>query len=83
MSPEVKKVIDEIKKEIEDNETKNFLCTQSNGKEYNFYKFANLDLFGNKVYSGQISIQDTLEKQNEIDELVISLKSIIHQIIIK
>ena len=53
LNPEAKKLIDEIKKEIEDNENKNFLCTHSNRKEYNFYKFTNLDLLGNKIYSGQ------------------------------
>ena len=56
LNPEAKNLIDEIKKKIEGNENKKFLCTHSNGKEYNFYKIANLDLFGNKIYSGQISI---------------------------
>ena len=74
MNPEAKKITDEIKKEIEDNENKNFLGTHSNGKEYKFYKFANLDLFRNKIYSGQTSIEDALEEQGEMEKLLISLK---------
>ena len=63
--------------------TKNFLCTHSNGKEHSFYKFANLDLFGNKIYSGQTSIEDALKKQSEMEKFLMSLTSIIHQMIIK
>ena len=50
--------MDEINNEIKDSEDKNFLRTHSNGKEYNFHKFANLNLFGNKIYSGKTSIKD-------------------------
>ena len=73
MKPETKKLIDAIKEEIEDNEQKKILCTHSNGKEYNFYKFANLDLFGNNIYSGQTSIEDALEEQIEMKKLLMSL----------
>ena len=73
LNPEANNLIDEIKKEIEENEGKNFLCTHSNGKEYNFYKFGNLDLFGNKSFSGQTSIEDALEEQSKMEKLM-SLK---------
>ena len=74
LNPEAKKLIDEIKTEIEEYENKNFLCTHSNGKEYNFYKFADLNLFGNKIYSSQTSIEDALKEQSEMEKLLISLK---------
>ena len=51
---------------------KDFLCTHSNGKEYNFYKFANLDLFGNTIYSGQTSIENAVEEQREMEKLLMS-----------
>ena len=41
LNPEAKRLIDEINKEINDKEDKNFLCIHSNGKEFRFYKFAN------------------------------------------
>ena len=53
---------------------KDFLCTHSNGKKYNFYKFANLDLFGNTIYSGQTSIENAVEEQSEMEKLLMSLK---------
>ena len=61
LNPEAKRLNDEINKEIKDNEDKNFLCKHSNGKECNFYKFANLNLFGNKIFNGKTSIEDALE----------------------
>ena len=50
--------MDDINKEIKDNEDNIFLCTHSNRKEFNFYKFDNLNLFGNKVFNGKTSIED-------------------------
>ena len=63
--------------------TKKNLCTDSNGKEYNFYKFANLNLFGNKTFNGKASIEDALEEQAEMEKLLMSLKNMIHQMTIK
>ena len=54
--------MDEFNKEIKDNGDKKFLCTHSNGKEFNFYKFANLNLFGKKKFNGKTSIADALEE---------------------
>ena len=59
---QVKQLIDEINKENKDKENKKFLCPHSNGKEYNFYTFANLNLFGNKIFNGKTSIEDALEE---------------------
>ena len=58
LNPEAKGLMNEINKEIKDNKDKNFLCTHSNGKEFKFYKFANLNLFGNKIFNGKTSIED-------------------------
>ena len=57
LNPETKRLMDEINKEIKNNEDKNFLCINSNGKEYDFYKLANLNLLGNKVFSGKTSMK--------------------------
>ena len=59
---QAKQLIDEINKEIKDKENKKFLCPHSNGKKYNFYKFANLNLFGNKIFNGKTSIEGALEE---------------------
>ena len=48
LNSEAKRLIDEINKEIKDNEGKKFLCIHSNGKEINFYKFAILNLFAKR-----------------------------------
>ena len=74
IDPEAKRLKYEINKEIKDNEDKNFSRTHSNGKEYNFYKFANLNLFGNKIFNGKISIEDALEEQAKMEKLLMSLK---------
>ena len=68
--------MDEIDKEIKDNEDKNFLCTHSNGSEFNFCKFDNLYLFGNKIFNDKTSIEDALEEQTKMEKLLLSLKKI-------
>ena len=50
------------------------MCTHLNGKEYNFYQFANLDLFGNKIFSSTTSIKDAQEEQFKMEKLLINLK---------
>ena len=64
--------MDEINIEINDNEDKNFLCTHSKGKEFNFDKFANLNLFGNKIFNGKTSIEDALGEQAKMEKLLMS-----------
>ena len=74
LNPEAKRLKGEINKEMKDKEDKNVLCTHSNGKEYNFYKFATLNLFGNKIFDGKTSIEDALEEQAKMEKLLMSLK---------
>ena len=83
LNPEAKRLMDEINKEIKDNEDKKFVCIHSKGKEYNFYKFTNLNLSGNKIFNGKTSIKDALEEQAKMKELLMSLKNMIHQMNIK
>ena len=66
--------MDVINKEIKGNEDKNLLRINSNGKEYNFYKFANLNFFRNKIFNGRTSIEDALEEQVKMEKLLISFK---------
>ena len=73
MNSEAKRLVDEINKEIKGNEDKNFLCIHSNGKEFNFYKFANSNLFGNKIFNGKTSIEDALKEQAKMEKLLLSL----------
>ena len=54
LNSEAKRLVDEINKKIKDNEDKKILCIHSNGKEFNFYKFANLTLFGNKFLMAKL-----------------------------
>ena len=49
------------------------MCTHSYGKEYNFYKFANLNLLGNKIFSGITSIKDAKDEQFDMKKLIIAL----------
>ena len=51
------------------------MSTHSNGKEYNFYKFANLNLFGNKIFNGKNSIEYALEEQAKMEKLLMSFKN--------
>ena len=66
--------MDEINKKIKDNKDKNFLCIHSNGKVFNFYKFANLSLFGNKIFNGKTSIEDALKEQVKMEKFLMSLE---------
>ena len=59
--------MDEINKEIKDNED----------KEFNFYKLANLNLFRNKIFNDKTSIENELEEQAKME------KNMIHQRVIK
>ena len=74
LDPEAKRLMDEINKEIKDNEDKHCLCPHSNWEEFNFYKFANLNLFGNKIFNGKTSIEHALEEQAKMEKLLKSLK---------
>ena len=42
--------------------------------QFKFYKFANLNLFGNKNFNGKTSTEDTLEEQVKMKKLLMSLK---------
>ena len=75
LNTQAKQLIDEINKEIKVNEGKNIWCTHSSGKKYNFFKFANLNLFGNKIFNGKTSIEDPLEEQAKMKKLLMSLKN--------
>ena len=74
LNSEAKRLVDEINKEIKDNEDKKFLCIHSNRKEINFYNSVNLNLFGNKKFNGKTSIEDALEEQAKMEKLLMSLK---------
>ena len=74
LNPEAKRLMDEINKEIKHNEDKNFLFIHTNGKKINFYKLANLNLCGNKIFNGKTSIEDALEEQAKMEKLLMSLK---------
>ena len=74
LNEKARKISNKINKEIRDNENKKFLCTHSNGKEYNFYNFANLNRFGSKIFNGEILIEDALEEQARMKNLLMSLK---------
>ena len=72
--PKAKELMDEINEEVEENEDKKFVCTHSNGKEYNFYTFTELKRFGSKTFSGKPSIKDAIKEQVKLKKLLISLK---------
>ena len=76
LDPKATRLMNNINKEINDNEDKIFLCTHSNGKEFNFYKFANLSLFGNKVFNGKTSIKDALKEQVKMEKIINEFKKI-------
>ena len=41
----------------------NVFCVHiQTGKKFNFYKFANLNLFGNKIFNGKTSLEDALKE---------------------
>ena len=67
-------LIDEISEIVEEYEDKDFSITHSNGTEYDFYKFTNLNRFGSKLSSGNMSVEDPIKEQVRMETLLENLK---------
>ena len=74
LSLKARELSNEINKEIKNNENKKFLSTHSSGKEFNFYKFSNLNRSGSKNFNGEVSIEDAVEEQVRMEKLLTILK---------
>ena len=72
--PKAKELTDKVNETVEENEDKKSLCTHSNGKEYNFYKFTDLKRSGSKIFSGKTSIKDAIKEQIKMEKLLMDFK---------
>ena len=62
---------------IRENRNKSFVCTHSNGTQYDFNQYIDLNQFGNDIYSGELSINDAKNEQDNIAVLINKLKNYI------
>ena len=67
-------LVNKIKKEIRDNKNRNFVCTNTNGTQYNFNQYRDLNQFGNEIYSDEISLDEARDEQLNMSILINKLK---------
>ena len=66
--------MNKIKKVIRDNRNKNFVCTHSNGTQYDFNQYRDLNQFGNDICNCELSINDARNEQDNMAILINKLK---------
>ena len=65
---------DKINKKIRKNNNKKFVCTHSNGKQYHFNHYRDLNQFGNEIYNRERSLDDARNEQNKMQILISKLR---------
>ena len=68
-----KKWFDEIKRIDKKIDYTKFVCVDSNERILNFNHFRRLRDFIRSIYSGEISLEQAIERQNEMEDLLRSL----------
>ena len=68
-------LVNKIRKAIRENRNKNFVCTHSNGTQYDFNQYIDLNQFGNEIFSDEISIEDARNEQDNMKILINKLKN--------
>ena len=67
-------MITRINKIIKSNKNKSFLCIHSDGTQYDFNQYRDLNQYGSEIYNGKISIEDAKDEQYEMKILINKLK---------
>ena len=65
-------LLNKINKEITENENKNFVCTNTNGTQYDFNQYRDLNQFGNEIYSHEISLDEAMRDEQYNMSILIS-----------
>ena len=68
------KLVNKINNVIRENKNKNFVCTHSDGTQYDFNQYRDLNQFGNEIYNGELSINDAKNEQDDMEILINKLK---------
>ena len=55
--------MNKVKKRISDSKNKNFVCTNTDGTQYEFNQYRDLNQLGNEIYSDKISLDDAKNEQ--------------------
>ena len=55
--------VNEINKKIRTNKNKNFVFISTNGTQYDFNQYRDLNQFGNDIYSDEISLDEARDEQ--------------------
>ena len=63
-----------INKVIRENKNKSLVCTHSNGTQYDFNRYRDVNQFGNDLYNGELSIDDARNEQYEMQILINKLE---------
>ena len=56
-------LVNKINKVIRENKNKKFVCTDSNGAQYDFNQYRDVNQFGNELYNEELSIDDAINEQ--------------------
>ena len=70
-----KKLIDKINKIVQINRSKSFACAYSNGKEYDFNKYKDINQCGHDTYGSSLLIKDPEYNQHEMNVLITKLNN--------
>ena len=65
-----KKTIDKINKIVQTNRYRTFVCTHSNGKQYDFKKYRDINQFGHDFYRGSVLVKDAEYNQHDMNMLI-------------
>ena len=72
---EAVKVVNKSNKVSRENRNKNFVCAHSNGTQYDFNQYRDLNQYENDIYNGELSINDAKNEQNNVAILINELKN--------
>ena len=70
----LKDLVEKIKKETKENKNKKFVYTTTSNVQYDFNKYRDLILFGNEIYTKNLSLDEAKDEQKEMSDLIDELE---------
>ena len=67
-------MLNKINEIIKENKNKRFVCTHSDGRQYNFNQHRDLNQFGNEICSDEISLNEAKDEHYNMSILINKLK---------